>query len=338
MNRPEPRQEQSMNTLPEETLDPAEWDEFRRFAHRALDDSIDYLAGLRDEPVWRPIPEAVRQGLTTPLPRQGAGADAAYREFRELILPYAAGNAHPRFWGWVKGNGTPMGVVSEMLMATMNVNATGFEQSSTYVELQVIEWFKELMGYPTRASGLLVSGGSVSNLVGMNVARSAKAPFAVRREGLSGHARLMYYTSTETHNSAQKAVELMGLGDVRTKSHPKMCLIAAPRQGGSIATRSFIPHVCHDAIGVLAAVTVGTACVLEGSVAQGIAVVPAGAVKTLSVEHPSGEFSVELELDPARSQTVKRAALVRTARLIMRGEVMVPYAVWPTPRRAKSTP
>jgi 4-oxalomesaconate tautomerase len=125
--------------------------------------------------------------------------------------------------------------------------------------------------------------------------------------------------------------ERMGLGDVRSKSYPKMCLIAAPAHGGSIATRCFIPHVCHDAIGVLAAVTVGTACVLEGSVAEGLAVLPPALVKTLSIEHPTGEFSVELELDPAHRQTVKRAALVRTARLIMRGEVMVPPEVWPHP-------
>jgi len=117
--------------------------------------------------------------------------------------------------------------------------------------------------------------------------------------------------------------ELMGLGDVTSKTYPKMCRIAAPTAGGSLATRCFIPHVCHDAIGVLAAVTVATACVLEGSVAQGLALVPAGVIKQISVEHPSGEFSVELETDPANPQTVQRAALLRTARLIMRGEVMV---------------
>ena len=121
----------------------------------------------------------------------------------------------------------------------------------------------------------------------------------------------------------------MGLGDVTSKNYPKMTLVAPPRQGGSLCTRSFIPHVCHDAIGVLAAVTVGTACVLDGSVTQGLAVVPAGLAKTVSVEHPTGEFSVELELDPANPQSVTRAALLRTARLIMRGEVMVPAAAWP---------
>jgi 4-oxalomesaconate tautomerase len=120
----------------------------------------------------------------------------------------------------------------------------------------------------------------------------------------------------------------MGLGDVTAKNYPKMTLVAPPRHGGSLATRSFIPHVCHDAIGVLAAVTVGTACVLKGSVTEGIAVVPPGKVKKISVEHPTGEFSVELEVDPANPQNVTRAALLRTARLLMRGEVLVPSRVW----------
>lgn len=125
-----------------------------------------------------------------------------------------------------------------------------------------------------------------------------------------------------------KAGVAMGLGDVTAKNYPKMCLIAPPRDGGSIATRCFIPHVCHDAIGVLAAVTIGTACVLEASVTAGIARLPAGNRKAVSVEHPTGEFTVELELDPADPQNVARAALLRTARLLMRGKVMVPASVW----------
>jgi len=120
----------------------------------------------------------------------------------------------------------------------------------------------------------------------------------------------------------------MKLGDVTTKNYPKMTLVAAPRTGGSICTRSFIPHVCHDAIGVLAAVTVATACVLDGSTTEGIALLPGGNVKNISVEHPTGEFSVEIELDPNNRQNVTRAALLRTARLLMRGEVMVPGAVF----------
>jgi 4-oxalomesaconate tautomerase len=125
---------------------------------------------------------------------------------------------------------------------------------------------------------------------------------------------------------------LMGLGDVSQKNYPKMTLIAPPQHGGALSTRSFIPHVCHDAIGVLAAVTVGTACVLEGSVCEGVAVMPSGLTKNVSVEHPTGEFSVALQTEPASQlpggQLVKQAALLRTARLLMRGEVMVPASVW----------
>jgi 4-oxalomesaconate tautomerase len=121
----------------------------------------------------------------------------------------------------------------------------------------------------------------------------------------------------------------MGLGDVTARNYPKMTLIAPPVQGGSLSTRSFIPHVCHDAIGVLAAVTVGTACVLEGSVAHAIAVMPEGELKTVSVEHPTGEFSVALQTDPANPQSVTRAGLLRTARLLMSGHTYVQGHVWP---------
>jgi 4-oxalomesaconate tautomerase len=124
---------------------------------------------------------------------------------------------------------------------------------------------------------------------------------------------------------------LMGLGDVSSKNYPKMTLIAPPMHGGALSTRSFIPHVCHDAIGVLAAVTVGTACVLQGTVCEGVAVLQAGAQQALSVEHPTGEFSVVLQTQAADVPggcEVTQAALLRTARLIMRGEAMVPAPIW----------
>jgi len=152
----------------------------------------------------------------------------------------------------------------------------------------------------------------------------------LQRTGYESAAGLNADTELKTRIEALRiaAGQRMGLGDVTAKNYPKMTLIAPPRHGGSLTTRSFIPHVCHDAIGVLAAVTVGTACVLKGSIAEGIAEVPAGDVKKISVEHPTGEFSVELELDPNNPQSVIRAALLRTARLLMRGEVMVPSRVW----------
>jgi 4-oxalomesaconate tautomerase len=122
-----------------------------------------------------------------------------------------------------------------------------------------------------------------------------------------------------------QAGPVMNLGDVLKKVVPKMCLVTRPKSGGHICTRTFIPHDCHSAVGVLGAVTVATAAVMPGSVANRHAVVPPGLSKTLSVEHPSGEFSVVLAMNPANPSEVLRAALLRTARLIMRGEVFVPF-------------
>jgi 4-oxalomesaconate tautomerase len=151
--------------------------------------------------------------------------------------------------------------------------------------------------------------------------------------GVSGYEGVAALNANEALKAKLEALRLsvgplMGLGDVKARSYPKMCLVAAPGDGGSIATRCFIPHVCHEAIGVLAAVTVATACVLEGSVTQGIASLPEGLSKTVSVEHPTGEFSVELGLDANNPQKVVRAALLRTARPIMRGEVLISEEIW----------
>ncbi|MEV4646404.1 4-oxalomesaconate tautomerase [Saccharopolyspora sp. NPDC049357] len=116
----------------------------------------------------------------------------------------------------------------------------------------------------------------------------------------------------------------MGLGDVTGRNYPKMTLVAPPLHGGSVSTRSLIPRVAHRSIGVLAAVTAATACVLEGSVAHDVATGITGTEPTVSVEHPSGEFSVTLGLDPTDPQRVVRSALLRTARLLMSGDVLVP--------------
>jgi 4-oxalomesaconate tautomerase len=120
----------------------------------------------------------------------------------------------------------------------------------------------------------------------------------------------------------------MKLGDVTKKVVPKMCLVAKPTAGGHITTRTFIPHDCHAAVGVLGAVTVATAAVTEGTVARRVAQGPAGARKTFSVQHPTGEFTVVLEMSTQNPADVARASLLRTARLLMRGEVFIPGDIW----------
>ncbi len=122
---------------------------------------------------------------------------------------------------------------------------------------------------------------------------------------------------------------MMNLDDVTEKTIPKMTMIAAPQNGGAICTRSFIPHDCHAAIGVFAAVSVGTACAMPGTVAYDIAEIPEGDTKLVSVEHPTGEFSVEMEIDSSGdTPQVKRAALLRTARRLFEGQVLIPHSVW----------
>lgn len=125
-----------------------------------------------------------------------------------------------------------------------------------------------------------------------------------------------------------KAGPLMNLGDVSGKPVPKITLVSKPRHGGALGTRTFIPHDCHTSIGVLGAVTVATAAVMPGTVAADVAAPGQGDARTLSIEHPTGEFSVELGLENGR---VVRAALLRTARLLMRGTVPVSSSIWPGP-------
>jgi 4-oxalomesaconate tautomerase len=122
----------------------------------------------------------------------------------------------------------------------------------------------------------------------------------------------------------------MNLGDVARKTVPKMCLISPARHGGTIHTRTFIPHRVHEAIGVLGAVSVATACVVPGSVAAQVAgLTPRSGLQRLEIEHPTGFFTVEMEVTlEGAAVTVKRSALLRTARKLMRGEVFVPGSAW----------
>lgn len=123
----------------------------------------------------------------------------------------------------------------------------------------------------------------------------------------------------------------MNLGDVRAKTVPKMCLVAPARDGGAICTRTFIPHRVHEAIGVLGAVSVASACVLPGSTAHELAALPGDTSGTRSydIEHPTGYFTVELEtVNSGEAVQFRRAALLRTARKLMQGQVFIPATVW----------
>ena len=211
-----------MPPIREETLDPADWGELRALGHRMVDDMMDYLEGVRERPVWRPMPAETRAALDEPTPRGPTDAAEVYRQFREHVLPYPNGNIHPRFWGWVMGTGTPLAMLADMLASGMNPHLAGYDQAPALVERQVIRWMAELLGFPAESSGLLVSGGTVANLLGLAVARNARAGFDLRAEGLQrpNTPRLLVYGSSETHSWSKKACELLGLGDSALRRIP----------------------------------------------------------------------------------------------------------------------
>lgn len=201
----------------DETLDPATpaaWDELRLLGHRMVDEMFDYLQTVRERPVWRPMPDEAKARMRQPLPRAPQDPADVYADFISDVLPYPMGNIHPRFWGWVIGTGTPLGALADFLAAVFNPNNGGGEDIANYVEVQVIDWLKEAVGYAPGASGLLVSGASESNLVALTVARHVMAGWDVRAQGVNppGAPHLTFYASREIHSCIPRALEILGLG------------------------------------------------------------------------------------------------------------------------------
>jgi aromatic-L-amino-acid/L-tryptophan decarboxylase len=195
------------------TLDPADWNSMRQLGHQMIDDMMDYLQHIGEQPVWKAIPHEAKEFLQTGIPLQPQSIESVYEEFKQFILPYTKGNIHPRFWAWVQGTGTPFGMLAEMLAAGMNPNSGIGEHSAMYVEQQVLNWCKQMLHYPSIASGILVSGASIANITALAVARNHQLNKNVRKEGIRAvPAQMLLYCSAETHSCIQKAAEALGLG------------------------------------------------------------------------------------------------------------------------------
>ncbi len=198
---------------PEETLDPADWSAARALAHRAVDDAIEHLAGVRARAAWRAPPQALRARLDMPLPTAPTPLDAVYGELIEHVRPYPMGNIHPRFWAWYMGAGDFTGALADFLAAVDGSNLGAGNTAPALVEGQVLRWLREIVGFPAEASGTLTSGGSAANLVALTVARNAMAGVDVRAVGVAALPRpLRFYASDQVHSCHQKALEVLGLG------------------------------------------------------------------------------------------------------------------------------
>ena len=193
------------------SLDPADWSELRALGHRMMDDMIDHLAGLRDGPVWQPMPDTVRAAFQTPLPAQGTDLASLYETFTADVRPYVTGNTHPRFMGWVHGGGNPVSMLAELLAGAMNANCGGRDHVGIEMERQVIAWAAGMLGMPAATSGLLLTGSSMANFIAVLCARYKALGAAARQHGIGG-ARLTAYAAAGAHRCVPGAMDMAGLG------------------------------------------------------------------------------------------------------------------------------
>ncbi|HEY7184979.1 MAG TPA: pyridoxal-dependent decarboxylase [Vicinamibacterales bacterium] len=196
-------------------------DEFRRVGHRAVDLLADHLASLPNRPCRTPVPAAVQHALMyEPLPEAATGADTLLDDLESTVFRYPMGNGSPRFFGWVNSPPAPMGIIGECLAAGLNPSVAGGDHAATYIEHAALGWMRSITGYPSTSGGILTSGGSVANLIGLAVMRHIKSGRTVRAHGLRDVEQLVVYTSTEGHSCIQKAIELLGIGNSHLRRVP----------------------------------------------------------------------------------------------------------------------
>ncbi|MER9857749.1 MULTISPECIES: aspartate aminotransferase family protein [unclassified Mesorhizobium] len=206
--------QENLGLVAEETLDPLDWADVQALSHRVIDDAVDYLRDVRDRPVWREMPADVREAFSAPLPRSPASLDAVYAEVSRTVMSYPMGNIHPRFWSWYMGSSNFTGALGDFLAAIQGSNLGGGNHAAGLMDSQVVNWCKEMLGFPASAGGTLVSGGSMANIIGLTVARNVKAGIDVREHGVAAIEKpLRFYGSEQIHSCHRKAMEALGLGN-----------------------------------------------------------------------------------------------------------------------------
>ena len=196
-----------------ETLDPADWDQTRALAHRMVDDAIDQMRDIRQRPVWQAMPARVRAAFAAPLPLGPLPLVEVYDQISTEVTPYRMGNVHPRFWMWYMGASNITGALADFLAALDGSNLGAGDTAASLVDRQTTDWIRAMMGFPETASGTLVNGGSMANIIGLMAARNHMAGVDLRQMGVAAMPQpLRFYTSDQVHACHDKAMNLLGLG------------------------------------------------------------------------------------------------------------------------------
>jgi len=193
--------------------------EFRRLGYQAVDMLSDYFSSIRDWPVFPgKSSQEVADAFDEPLPLTGLPAEQILQEWPARVLPNATHLGSPRYFGYVNGSGTMLGVLAEALAASVNMNAGGWKAgpAATEIERRTIAWIAEMIDYPTRCGGLFTSGGTMANFTGLLTGLRNTASYDSTADGLQSEARsgkhLIYMADHEGHVSITRVADMLNLG------------------------------------------------------------------------------------------------------------------------------
>jgi aromatic-L-amino-acid decarboxylase len=202
-------------------LDPEDWAQFREQAHAALDLVLSHVEGIRGEPVWQPPNADAISYFSQELPVHGRDMDDLLAGVRDYVVPFATGNLHPRFMGWVHGAGTPAGIIGELVAAGLNLNCGGRNHIGLSIERQIVAWMGQALAYPANASGIFVTGSSMANFLAAIIAKTEALGVQSREHGLMQVDRpLVAYASAEAHSCIAQAMQLSGIGSLHLRQIP----------------------------------------------------------------------------------------------------------------------
>lgn len=241
--------------MSDQSLDPKDWEVFRAETRELLDHCID-LMQRADERPWQHVPDGLEESYAIGQ-TAARGADVMDR-LREEVLPYHAGNTHPKYWGWVQGSGLSTDIAASMVAAVMNSNCGGRNHGANYMERAVIDWTRQKMGMPESAFGVFVTGTSQATAQAFAAARVKALGKEVRENGQHGQ-RLTAYAAAGVHNATKKGLELIGVGSANLR--------LVPLKDGQLDVDALKAMIVEDlADGALPFLIVGTA----GSVDLGL--------------------------------------------------------------------